>query len=86
MAILKSKTRLFRTSRYYLWVPRRRMIEVDYLLDGFEGLCLVRSLDGRLGLMEVMVSPGLEEDFEPVLKALLVAYPEIRLAGERRLP
>ena len=70
-----------KTSRFYLWVPRPQMIDVKYLMEGFEGLCLVRTMDGRLGLMEVMVQPGGEAAFKPVLNALLEAYPRIKLAS-----
>lgn len=69
-----------KTSRFYLWVPRPQMVDVKYLMEGFEGLCLVRTMDGRIGLMEVMVQPGGEAEFQPVLAALLEAYPQIRLA------
>jgi len=75
-----------KTSRFYLWAPRPQIIDVKYLMEGFEGLCLVRTMDGRLGLLEVMVHPGGEAAFEPVLAALLEAYPQIKLAppSERR--
>jgi len=69
-----------KTSRFYLWVDRPQMIDVKYLMEGFEGLCLVRTMDGRMGLVEVMVRPGGEAAFEPVLAALLEAYPRIKLA------
>jgi len=69
------------TRRYYLWTPRPVMVDLQYLIEGFEGLSLVRTLDSRLGLLEVMVSPGAEAAFEEVLAELLKAYPQVRLAS-----
>jgi len=66
------------TARRYLWVPRAWQVDVHYLLEGLEGLSLVRTLESRLGLMEVMLSPGQEAAIDEALEKLLALYPEIK--------
>ncbi len=78
-----------RTSRVYLWVPRRLMIDINYLVEGFEGLAMIRTLDTAIGLMEAMVTPGAEAEFLAVARKLAEVYPEIKIApppafGRRR--
>lgn len=73
-----------RTGRVYLWVPKRLMIDINYLIESFEGLALVRAMDTRLGLMEVMFSPGGEKEIQAVVELITQTYPEIRLAGKSR--
>jgi len=72
-----------KTRRYYLWVPREHQVDVHYLTEAFEGLAVPTTLDSRLGLMEIMVSPGGEEEIEEVLAALTQTYPGIKLVPAR---
>lgn len=72
-----------RTSRFYFWTPKQVMIDLDYLIDGFEGLAMIRTRDTRIGLLEALVTPGLEEEFLAVAQEILRAYPEVRLAPRR---
>ena len=68
--------------RYRLIVPRRWQVDVHYLTEGFEGLCVPTTLDSKKGLMEIMVGPGGEEAAEEVLEALARRYEGIVLSEE----
>jgi len=57
-------------------------VDVHYLTEGFEGLCVPTTLDSKKGLMEIMVSPGGEGAAEEVLEALAGRYEGIILLGE----
>lgn len=81
MAALPAKT-----SRRYLWVPRRLQVDIHYLIEGFEGMAMIRTLDSRVGLMEVMVSPGAEDEADRVIAALVMQYPQVKaISGKNKL-
>ena len=67
-----------KTDRRYLWVPRRLQVDIHYLIEGFEGMAMIRTLDSRVGLMEVMVSPGAEDEADRVIAALVMQYPQVK--------
>ncbi len=72
-----------KTGRHYLWVPRHLQVDVNYLFEGLEGLCVPRTLDSRVGLMEIMVAPAGEAAYLEAQAELLARCPEIKLAGRR---
>ena len=43
---------------------------VNCILDAYEGMCFAHTLDRKVALVEVMVMPGWEEQFEVVLDSL----------------
>lgn len=67
-----------KTRRRYLWVPRPLQVDVHYLIEGFEGMAMIRTLDSRVGLMEVMVSPGADDEADRVIAALVKKYPQVK--------
>lgn len=59
------------------------MVNVDYMIDAFEGLAMVRTMDTGVGLLEIMATPQAEEEIEEVVAGLLETYPEIKRAERR---
>lgn len=58
------------TVQWYFRVNREDIAYMKFVLESYEGLGVLRTVDPRGGIVEVMVPPGLEEDMEMVLKGL----------------
>lgn len=75
--------------RHFL-IDRHRIADLRFILESYDGLAFVRSLDGRSGLVELAYPPSRRVDAEALLHALTAelgmqptgapppgAYPEI---------
>jgi len=51
-------------------LPRRRIVEFNYLLAGYEGMSIVRTIDRERGIIEVLLAPDLEDDFNELLREI----------------
>jgi hypothetical protein len=61
--------------RFYR-LPHRKIVELLFLLEGYEGMALPRTLDKEQGIVELLIAP----DFLPSLEALLAALqPELEI-------
>jgi len=58
------------TVQWYFRVNREDIAYMKFVLESYEGLGVLRTVDPGSGIVEVMVPPGLEEDMEIVLKGL----------------
>jgi hypothetical protein len=58
------------TVQWYFRVNREDIAYLKFVLESYEGLGVLRTVDPRSGIVEVMVPPGLEEDMEMVLEGL----------------
>ncbi len=58
------------TVQWYFKVNREDIAYLKFVLESYEGLGVLRTVDPRSGIVEVMVPPGLEEDMEMVLEGL----------------
>lgn len=56
-------------SRYFL-LPPEEIAYVGFVIHSYEGLAVVRTLDGDMGLVEMLLAPDLEGELEELLKAL----------------
>jgi hypothetical protein len=57
-------------TRVVLRLDPARIVDLHALLEGYDDLALLRTLDAAAGLIEVFVSPGAEEEFERLRVAL----------------
>ena len=57
-------------TRVVLRLDPSRIIDLHAFIEGYDDLALLRTLDGAAGLVEVLVSPGSEEQFERLRAAL----------------
>lgn len=60
---LKDSVRFFR-------LPRRKIVELIFTLEGYDGLCVVRTLDRRQGIVELLVPESQKEEFNKVLSSI----------------
>ena len=58
------------TVQWYFKINRRDIAYMKFILESYEGLGVLRTIDPRSGIVEVMVPPGLEKDMEMVLEGL----------------
>lgn len=72
--------------RYFL-VPPEEISYIGFIIHAYEGLAVVRTLDGEMGLVEMLIAPDLEDEFSALLDALSEEVPmrEITVAEVRSL-
>ncbi len=58
------------TVQWYFKVNREDIAYMKFILESYEGLGVLRTVDPQSGTVEVMVPPGLEQDMEMVLEGL----------------
>ncbi len=56
-------------ARYFMVSPEE-ISYVGFVVHAYEGLAVVRTLDGQLGLIEMLVAPDLEEELDGLLGEL----------------
>ena len=70
-------------TRVLLRLAPARIVELHALIEGYDDLAVLRTLDAAAGLVEILVSPGSEEEFEELRLALCrEGLPTARVAGE----
>jgi hypothetical protein len=57
-------------TRVVLRLEPGRIVDLHALIEGYDDLALLRTLDAAAGLVEVFVSPGSEDEFERLRLAL----------------
>ncbi len=54
-------------SKHYFIMPPSEIHALRFILEGYEGIGLLTTIDSELGLVELNVAPGCEEDIAQVL-------------------
>lgn len=60
--------------RYFL-LPPEEIAYVGFIIHSYEGLAVVRTLDGELGLVEMLIAPGLQDEFSELMVSLSQEVP-----------
>lgn len=68
-------------ARYFM-LPPEEIAYVGFVIHSYEGLGVVRTLDGDAGLVEILLSPQMEEELEDLLRALSKEVPMQELSRE----
>lgn len=55
---------------WYYRVDPKRIVLLKSLLEGYEGLVVVRTADPKEGVVELLVSPDFVEEMEGILEGL----------------
>ncbi|MGQ9858467.1 MAG: DUF4911 domain-containing protein [Thermodesulfobacteriota bacterium] len=69
-------------SRYFL-LPPQEIAYVGFLIHSYEGLAVVRTIDGEMGLVEMLVPSDQEEELMALLEALKEEVPITELTEEQ---
>ncbi len=51
-------------------VDRREIAFIRFILEAYDGLAVVTTLDPEAGLIEFQIAPGCEQDLETILQDL----------------
>jgi len=51
-------------------IPKNKIVEFNFILAGYEGMGIVRTIDKDRGIIEVLLAPGFEKDFDRLLSQL----------------
>ena len=58
------------TIKQHYRVDRREIAFIRFILEAYDGLAVVKTLDPLKGLIEFQIAPGCEHDVEVILKDL----------------
>jgi len=58
------------TIRRRLRVDRREISYLRFILEGYDGLAILSTLDAAAGVVELKIAPGCEPDVERIVKEL----------------
>ena len=67
---MSTNHRLLETARQYYRVDRRKIAFIRFILEAYDGLAIVKTLDPDAGLVEFRIAPGCEQDVELILQDL----------------
>ncbi|MBN1254535.1 MAG: DUF4911 domain-containing protein [Deltaproteobacteria bacterium] len=56
-------------------IPRREIAYLNFILESYEGVAVVRTVDPHEGIVEVMVPPSYQEEIKDILKDLGTEFP-----------
>ncbi len=70
--------------RVVLVVPPRDIVYFHAILEGYDDLAVMRTIEPESGIVEVYVSPGAEEEFSRLVRALREEGIPLREAGEEK--
>ncbi len=64
---------------WYLQLPHKKIVELIWILEGYEGLCVPRVLDKARGIVELLTAPDLHEVLSMVISDLDEIFPVKRV-------
>lgn len=67
---MPTNNHLLETIKQYYRVDRRKIAFIRFILEAYDGLAIVKTLDPEAGLVEFQIAPGCEQDVELILQDL----------------
>ena len=58
------------STRLKLRVDRREIAYFKFILEAYDGVALLSTVDPHLGTVELLIGPGCEDDVDRIVKAL----------------
>ncbi len=59
----------------HIQIPRRAIAFLTFVLESYEGVATVRTIDPHEGIVELMVAPHQEGELREILKGLAGEFP-----------
>jgi hypothetical protein len=56
-------------------IPPQEIAFLSFILESYEGVAIVRTVDPHKGLIELMVSPDYQQEIREILKDLAREFP-----------
>ena len=77
----------FKDETFYYLVPPPDIGYVGFVIHGYEGLAMARTVDGSLGLVEIITPPDMVGDLKEVMTGLAeeIEVREVTLGAGARL-
>jgi hypothetical protein len=66
---MKDKTS-FQTRKQYFRIHRNHICFVRFILEAYEGIALMRTIDAKQGIVEIMTAPGCNHEVDDILNDL----------------
>jgi hypothetical protein len=66
-------------------IPPREIAYLSFVLESYEGVAAMRTVDPGRGIVEVMVPPSYEEELGEILADLAQEFPVHRIVNEERV-
>ena len=67
---MSTNTNLAETIKQHYRVDRREIAFIRFIIEAYDGLAVVTTLDSDTGLIEFQIAPGCEQDVETILQDL----------------
>jgi hypothetical protein len=67
---MSSKNKFAASSKRYYRIDRREIAFVKFILEAYDGLAVVSTLDPQAGIVALHIAPGCEPDVEKLLEDL----------------
>jgi len=58
------------TIQKYFKVDKKNIAFLKFVLEAYDGMAVIRTLDPREGVIELMIAPDFEKDVEEILYSL----------------
>ena len=63
-------------------IPPHEIAYLNFVLESYEGVAAVRTVDPRKGIVELMISPHYQEETKEILKSLAEEFPIQEVVGK----
>lgn len=67
---MPTNLRLAETTKQHYRVDRREIAFIRFILEAYDGLAIIKTLDPETGLIEFQIAPGCERDVALILQDL----------------
>ena len=67
---MSTNCNLNETIKQHYRVDRRKIAFIRFIVEAYDGLAIVTTLDPAAGLIEFQIAPGCEQDVETILQDL----------------
>jgi len=75
--------RLFQTRKQFYRIHRNRIYFVRFILEAYEGIALIKTIDAKKGIVEIMTAPGCYDEVDAIIhdlkQSILITGPIIDL-------
>jgi len=60
----------FQTRKQFFRIHRNHICFVRFILEAYDGIALMRTIDAKKGIVEIMTAPGCNDEVDAILQDL----------------
>jgi hypothetical protein len=76
---LQKKAKSLQTRKQYFRIHRNHICFVRFIIEAYEGIALMTTIDAKKGIVEIMTAPGCDEEVDAIMddlrQSILIAGP-----------